>query len=106
MVQGLDIRADCLQEVLRLLKIYLPEAEIWAFGSRVRGTAIETSDLDLVARHPKELNQYQPGAFWDLKEAFSDSNLPFLVDILDWATIPKSFQQEISKKYVILQTPV
>ena len=30
-----------------------------------------------------------------LRDAFSESNLPILVDVLDWAQIPDSFRQEI-----------
>lgn len=55
---ALDIRPKDLELLLQLLQTYLPEAAIWAFGSRVSGTAIETSDLDLVARNPRDLKQH------------------------------------------------
>ena len=31
----------------------------------------------------------------ELREALSESNLPILVDLLDWARIPESFRREI-----------
>ncbi|MBF0341944.1 MAG: restriction endonuclease subunit S, partial [Magnetococcales bacterium] len=99
----LDLRPKHLAEVRRLIHDHLPDAEVWAFGSRVTGTAFEGSDLDLVARHPSQTNIEQPPEFFDLKEAFTESNLPFLVDLHDWARIPESFHRNIEEKYVVVQ---
>ena len=85
---------DWLETVRRLLAAHLPDAEVLAFGSRVRGTAHEGSDLDLVLRNPADLSLPQPDLF-PLREALSESNLPILVDLLDWARIPESFRREI-----------
>ena len=90
----LDLRPAWLETVRRLLALHLPDAEVWAYGSRVNGTAHEGSDLDLVARNPVDLNLRQ-SSLSDLREAFSESDLPILVDILDWALIPESFHQEV-----------
>ena len=90
----LDLRPEWLETVRRLLALHLPDAEVWAYGSRVNGTAHEASDLDLVVRNPIDLSLHQP-ALIDLREAFSESDLPILVDVLDWALIPESFRQEI-----------
>ncbi|MBF0612488.1 MAG: nucleotidyltransferase domain-containing protein, partial [Magnetococcales bacterium] len=40
----LDIRPDHLKMVQEILKKHLPDQEVWAFGSRVKGTAREYSD--------------------------------------------------------------
>jgi uncharacterized protein len=85
--QGLlviDLRPEHLAEVCDLLSRHIPDAQVWAFGSRVTATASEGSDLDLVVRSP------HGGAIsiGRLKEAFCESNLPFTVEIHDWATIP------------------
>lgn len=90
----IDLRPEWLETVRQLLAEYLPDAEVWAYGSRVNGTAHEGSDLDLVVRNPVDLSQPQPDMS-ALREAFSESNLPILVDLLDWARIPESFRQEI-----------
>lgn len=34
-----------------------------------------------------------------LRTAFSESDLPILVDVLDWALIPESFRAEIKQNY-------
>lgn len=90
----LDLRPEWLELLRRLLAEHLPGAEVWAYGSRVNGTAHEGSDLDLVARNPDDPGRPLPG-LWPLREALSESDLPILVDVLDWALIPESFRREI-----------
>ena len=92
----LDLRPEWLETARRLIAAHLPDAEVLAYGSRVNGTSHEASDLDLVARNPADPDQPLPGMV-DLREAFSESNLPILVDILDWARIPESFRQKIMR---------
>ena len=85
-----------------LLARHAPQAEAWAYGSRVDGTAHETSDLDVVLRHPTDLSQDVPG--WDdLKEAIQNSRLPILVDLHMWSRLPQSFHANIEAGYVVLQ---
>ncbi len=88
-----------------MIAAHLPQEEVWAYGSRVSGTAHETSDLDLVVRHPADLKVRQGPTFWDLKEALSESNLPFLVDLLDWARVPATFRGTIARQHIILYDP-
>lgn len=90
----LDLRPEWLAIVRGILEHHLPDAEVLAFGSRVNGTSHDGSDLDLVARNCADPTKPLP-ALLDAKEAFSESNLPILVDILDWARIPEHFRQQI-----------
>lgn len=90
----LDLRPEWLEVVRQLLAVHLPDAEVWAYGSRVQGTSHDASDLDLVVRNPVDLSKPQPNLS-QLKDALRDSNLPILVDVLDWALIPESFRAEI-----------
>lgn len=97
----IDLRPEWLATVRRLIAEHLSEAEVLAYGSRVNGTSHEASDLDLVVRNA--LDEKQPFSGIDeLREAFSESNLPILVDILDWARIPESFRLEILRGGVVL----
>lgn len=84
-----------------LLVRYTPEAQVWAYGSRVNGTGHDTSDLDIVLRHPTDLSQDVPG--WDaLREALQNSLLPILVDPHLWSRLPPSFHANIEADYVVL----
>lgn len=99
MTPVLDLPSDYLDAVRRLLGSYLPEAEVWAYGSRIRGAAHEGSDLDLVIRNPEDLSRPQ-NDLWELREAFSESEIPILVDVFDWARIPEEFRREIVRAHV------
>ena len=93
-----------LQQVQALLRAHLPNAQIWAYGSRVNGDHYEASDLDLVVRFPEAMQQtrrYQ--ALNDAKAALSESDLPIIVQIVDWDAIPHSFHDEILVRYVVVQ---
>ena len=83
---------------------YLPNVEVWAYGSRVNGQSHEGSDLNLVLRGPN-LEKVSASQFTDMREALTESNIPFLVAIKDWAVIPKSFHEEIKKNYYSLIKP-
>ena len=84
-----------------LLREHVPGVEVWAYGSRVNGKSHEGSDLDLALRGPalKPLD----GGLYDLLEAIEKSNIPFLVQVHDWAMLPESFHREIERDYVVLQ---
>lgn len=91
----LDLDKSILNELKSILNKYMPNVTILAYGSRVKGTSHEGSDLDLALIHPKEqpIDLEQLHA---LRNAFEESNIPILVDVIDWARIPESFKKEIS----------
>jgi predicted nucleotidyltransferase len=99
---SLHLPSRHLHRVQDILRQYLPHAEVWAYGSRVNGDCYEASDLDLVARQPDDLTRPQT-ALGEVAAAFSDSDLPILVQIVDWARIPVSFREEIEAGYVVVQ---
>jgi predicted nucleotidyltransferase len=85
-----------------LLERHVPDAEVWAFGSRVIGGAHEGSDLDLVLRNAYDPTQAVPGLA-DLREALQSSALPMLVEAHDASQLPASFQREIERQYSVIQ---
>jgi len=91
-----------LQMAMEILRSHLPNAEVWAYGSRVNGDCYEASDLDLVVRQPDNLRHAQAN-YSDIIEAFSDSNLPIIVQLVDWARIPIEFQEEILANHALVQ---
>ena len=88
----IDLTPDDRGLVLRILKRFVPDAEIRAFGSRVTGTSKPWSDLDIaiVASAPVGLRLMA-----EIRDAFEESSLPFRVDLLDWNEISQSFRQAI-----------
>ena len=102
MTDRLSLQSRYRRMVEAILREHVPEAEVWAYGSRIQGRSHDGSDLDLVIRSPS-LAPF--GAeLLDLIEAFKESNIPFLVQVHDWARLPESFHGEIELDYVVVQT--
>ena len=100
-ITHLALEARHLHYLQHLLRKHVPNAEVWAYGSRVRGGWHEGSDLDLVLRNRADLSQSLDGVA-DLREALSNSTLPLLVDVLDWAQIPEAMRTNILTNYVVV----
>ncbi|MDD4863974.1 MAG: nucleotidyltransferase domain-containing protein [Alishewanella agri] len=66
------------RQVSTILQRLLPNYEVWAFGSRVQGNPKPYSDLDLVIINEQPLPLTQLA---ELAEAFSESDLPWKVDL-------------------------
>lgn len=97
---SLDIRPDHLKIVQNILQAFIPEREVWAFGSRAKGTAKRYSDLDLCVLGEAPLSFQTLGL---MEEAFDLSDLPYKVDLVDWATTSESFRKIIEKEKVAVQ---
>lgn len=98
-IDGLHIKQAQLEMVLDILERFVPGVEVWAYGSRVNGDSFDSSDLDLVLRSP-DLERIPVATLSRLAEAFSDSNLPILVDFRDWATLPTNFHRQIELNHI------
>ena len=68
--------------------------EVLAYGSRVKGTAHDGSDLDLVIK-TMDGKKIPIDILMELQEKIRDSNVPILVDLFDWARLPESFHKNI-----------
>jgi type I restriction enzyme S subunit len=96
----IDISPENWRIVRDILQRYVPDREVWAFGSRAKWTAKEFSDLDIAIIGDTPLSIALTA---DLREAFQESALPFKVDIVDWANITPSFQQVIQAAKIQIQ---
>lgn len=88
------------QIIQTILKTYLPNQTIWAVGSRAKFKAKPHSDLDLVIFSEKPMSL---DIETTLVNAFSDSDLPWRVDIIDWATTTPTFKEIILRDKVVIQ---
>jgi predicted nucleotidyltransferase len=90
------------QLLLDLVRQYLPGVTVWAYGSRVKGTARTNSDLDLVVFTTPDKQLLVS----ELREALGESNLPFIVDLHVWDEVPESFHEMILENDAVLQDAV
>jgi type I restriction enzyme S subunit len=88
--------------VQAILRKHVPHCEVWAFGSRAKGKAKEFSDLDLAIIHDKPMSLDVSAS---LSDDFSESDLPWKVDIVDWANLSDAFRKIIAQDKVVVQSP-
>lgn len=83
--------------VFDILQKHVPNKEIFAFGSRARHTEKPYSDLDLIIVSDSSLPLSQLAA---IEHAFSESDLPFKVDIIDSTAITPQFHEQIKTEKI------
>jgi type I restriction enzyme S subunit len=99
----IDLQPEDLSAVRAVLAEHVPECEVWAYGSRVRGTSWKYSDLDLAIIGPARLD---PVRIYRLRDAFEESDLDFRVDVLDWSAVSESFRRQMSECHDVIQSAV
>lgn len=99
---GLDVKPEEWIIIHNILKQHVPELEVWAFGSRTKGTAKPHSDLDLAVITQRPMSLHVQAA---LADAFSESDLPWRVDVVDWSTTQEAFRQLVAEHKLVLQVP-
>ena len=85
-----------IQNILNNNLIY---QQVFAFGSRVSGQPKKFSDLDLLIKDSLEVGQEKLAA---LAEEFSESDLPYRVDLVLFSEISDSFKKIIEEKYILI----
>jgi uncharacterized protein len=99
-VLDIDLPADYQQLVLDILGAHLPQhTKAWVFGSRTTGRARRYSDIDVAIDAGRRLTLDELA---ELSEAFSDSDLPYRVDLVDWHDIDDRWRQMIATERVAL----
>ena len=93
------VKSARITYIVETVRRFFPEAKIFAFGSRVSGTPMKYSDLDICIDDGSPLKLSQ----WSLlDEAFDESDLPIKIDISDYHRITKDFRRLIEKNCIEL----
>ena len=89
------------QMLLELFSEITLPIEVWAYGSRVKGTAHDGSDLDLgiISRDGEKVPM---NILMELKVKIRESNVPILVELFDWERLPESFHKNIEACHELL----
>lgn len=78
------------------------DVKVYLFGSRATGTQKKNSDIDLAFKSKaKDLDQ----KISVVKEKLEESNLPYIVDLLNWDKILKEYFPSVNKNKVPFWTP-
>jgi len=93
----IDLTPENLAIVKNIFGAFVPDGEVFVFGSRAKSPAKRHSDLDLVIKRNGALER---DVLRKLKTAFEESDLPFRVDIVEWATTKETFRNIIQNEMV------
>ena len=92
MTSSVDLRPDYLEIVQNILRKHLPaEVKVWVFGSRANWTTKDSSGLDLALEGESRLSRKLLGT---VKDAFENSTLPYMVDVVDMNRIGDSLKAD------------
>jgi type I restriction enzyme S subunit len=91
-----------LEIILDILRKYVPDCEVRAFGSRYKWTSKEYSDLDIAIVGKEKM---PPRLLGGIRDAFEESDLPYRVDVLDWLALTPEFQAIIEQGYEVIYGP-
>ncbi|KLL01833.1 MAG: hypothetical protein MRERC_7c060 [Mycoplasmataceae bacterium RC_NB112A] len=75
--------------------------QFYAYGSRAKRTARFLSDLDLCY-----YDNISSGIIYEIREEFAQSNLPFMVELVNWKNMRSAFQKSIKKDLKLISVPV
>ncbi len=85
-------------KIIAVISALIPDAQIYLFGSRARGTNGKFADIDIA------LNAGKPLPIEDIDELESmlkESNILYTIEIVDFYQVTPSMQEEIIKDRII-----
>lgn len=80
--------------IIGIIGQQLPKAKILAFGSRILGNAERYSDMDVAVDNGSPITLLK---LFELSELFSESELPYKIDLTDYNRVTPEFQKLIKK---------
>ena len=96
MSHGIDENSK--QKIIAVISALIPEATIYLFGSRARGTQSQWSDIDIALDAGKKLSRYDIG---ELVSMFEASSMPYRVEIVDFHAVSPDMQKSIADEGII-----
>lgn len=101
----MHIKEEHQKIILGIISHYFYKYDFFAFGSRVYGRHLhDFSDLDLLLKR-KSIETSEQESNYDicsLKDSFSESWLPFKVDLTDWESITDNFKTIITEDLLLI----
>ena len=92
----MNIQDKYLSILSQIFRQVCPKVTVLAYGSRVTGDSHQGSDLDLAIKN------VTISEIATLKDAIYQSNIPFLVDIHQYESLPDRFKTKIDKECVVI----
>lgn len=90
----LDLDPKYINFIKETILAEIPNVEIYIFGSRVQGNALEYSDVDIALKNEEKISIE---SILKLRIKFENSTFPYKVDIVDLKNLKDKFRGIIEK---------
>lgn len=90
----LDLDPKYIDFIKETILVEIPNVEIYIFGSRVQGNALEYSDVDIALKNEEKISIE---SILKLRIKFENSTFPYKVDIVDLKNLKDEFRGIIEK---------
>ena len=90
----LDLDPKYIDFIKETILVEIPNVEIYIFGSRMQGNALEYSDVDIALKDKEKISIE---SILKLKVKFENSTFPYKVDIVDLKNLKDEFRGIIEK---------
>lgn len=97
---GIDLKIK--QKIIGLLLVLFPNAKIYLYGSRARGTHRERSDIDLAIDLGKENS---PAHLGEARSVLEATHIPYKIDLVDLNVVSSALREIIAKEGVLWNQP-
>ncbi len=92
------VKEQYKQQLIGIIKKYIPEAKIYLYGSRARQTHSPGSDIDLAVDAGVKLDW---GLRMNIMAAIEESTVPYFVDVIDIHAVDEGFLYNIKQEWVL-----
>lgn len=93
---GIDEQSK--EKIIAIINALVPEASIYLFGSRARGTYQHGSDIDIALEAQKPISSFITGEIMSIFEA---SNLLYKIQIVDINSVSEKMRENILRDKII-----
>lgn len=93
-----ELEESVKQKIIAIITALMPDAKIYLFGSRARGKARDSSDIDLALDTGSKIPFYEVA---EIKNVIEGLSIPYLVDVVDLNNISDEMRFIILKEGVL-----
>ncbi|QQR48876.1 nucleotidyltransferase domain-containing protein [bacterium] len=94
----MNLKPEYQKKIIAILSALFPDAKIYLFGSRARGTNQEFSDIDIALDAGKKLRRADVG---EARDMLGESNIPYKIDLVDFQDISEAMRKFILQEGVL-----
>lgn len=85
-------------KIIALVSAIRPNSKIYLFGSQARGTASQSSDIDIALDEGSKISRFDIA---EIKDIIAASGVLQRVDVVDFNSVSTDMQEEINKEKIV-----